>query len=115
MPNFPTSLPSFSNPTGTDYLNSPAHATQHSTNNDETTAVATKIGTGSSTPVANKVLKGNGTGTSAWSDIPAQTPWVTAGDGSTITFDLSLGNKQVVTMAGNRILALSLQLSGLEE
>jgi hypothetical protein len=112
MANFPTSLPSFSNPTGSDYLNSPAHATQHGNNNDETVAIATKIGTGSSTPVANKVLKGSGTGTSSWSSIPTQSEWVTASDGATVTFDLSAGNKQVVTLGGNRTLALSNVLSG---
>ena len=33
--------------------------------------------------------------------------WVDATDGATITFDLDSGNKQRVTMAANRILALS--------
>lgn len=69
MSNFPTTLPSISNPTGTDYLNSPAHATQHSSVNDEVTAVATKIGTGASTPTNGTYLKGNGTGTSAWTSL----------------------------------------------
>ncbi len=36
-----------------------------------------------------------------------QHAWVSVSDGSTITFDLSLGNKQVVTLGGNRTLALS--------
>ena len=66
---FPTNLPNISNPTGSDYLNSPAHATQHSTVNDEVTAVATKIGTGASTPTDGKYLKGSGTGTSAWATL----------------------------------------------
>jgi hypothetical protein len=69
MASFPTSLPNISNPTGSDYLNSPAHATQHSTVNDEVTAVATKIGTGASTPTDGKYLKGSGTGTSAWATL----------------------------------------------
>lgn len=69
MANFPDSLPSISNPTGSDYLNSPAHATQHSNVNDEVTAVATKIGTGDSTPTDGVYLKGDGTGTSAWSEL----------------------------------------------
>jgi len=33
--------------------------------------------------------------------------WVDAADGTTITFDLSAGNKQKVTLGGNRTLALS--------
>ena len=112
MSNFPTSAPSFSNPSAGSYLNSPAHATQHSTANDEIVAVATKIGTGSSTPVVNAYLKGSGTGASAWTTVPAQNAWITATDGATVTFDLSLGPKQVVTLGGNRSLALSNVLSG---
>jgi hypothetical protein len=73
MANFPTTLPSFSNPTANDYLNSPAHATEHSSNNDETVAVATKIGTGASTPVASTYLHGTGTGTSSWDAIAVTT------------------------------------------
>ncbi len=112
MSNFPTSLPSFTNPQSTDFLNSPAHATQHSSNNDETVAVATKIGTGSSTPTANTFLKGTGTGTSAYSNIPVQSDWITDSDSATITFDLSTGNKHVVTLGASRTLALSNVLSG---
>jgi hypothetical protein len=67
--NFPTSAPSFSNPSGTDYLNSPTHATQHSSANDEIVAVAAKIGTGASTPTSGTYLKGSGTGTSAWTSL----------------------------------------------
>jgi len=69
MANYPTALPSISNPSGTDNLSSPAHATIHGSVNDEVTAVATKIGTGASTPTDGKYLKGNGTGTSAWTDL----------------------------------------------
>lgn len=112
MANYPDSLPSFSNPTSTDYLNSPNHATQHSSNNDETVAVATKIGISASTPIANTSLKGTGTGTSAWSSVPVQSAWITATDGATVTFDLSLSNKQLVVLGGNRTLALSNVLSG---
>lgn len=68
MSDFPTSLPTITNPTSTDYLNSPAHATIHANVNDEVTAVATKVGTGASTPTAGTYLKGTGTGTSAWAN-----------------------------------------------
>lgn len=112
MANYPATLPSFTNPASGDYFNSPSHATNHSSNNDETTAIATKIGTGASTPVVNQYLKGSGTGTSSWTSIPAQNAWVTATDGATVTFDLSSGPKQIVTLGGNRILALSNVLSG---
>ena len=69
MANFPTSLPSISNPVSTDYLNSPAHATQHANVNDEVTAVATKIGTGASTPASGKYLKGSAAGVSSWETL----------------------------------------------
>lgn len=42
----------------------------------------------------------------------AHEAWVTDSDGATITFDLSAGNKHRVTLAGNRILALSNVQSG---
>jgi len=51
MATFPTSLPSYTNPTSTDYLSSPAHATQHSGANDEIVAIATKVGINNSTDV----------------------------------------------------------------
>lgn len=39
--------------------------------------------------------------------VGAYDNWVDASDGATITFDLSAGNKQRVTLGGNRVLALS--------
>ena len=112
MASYPAAAPSFSNPVAGDYQNSPAHATQHSSNNDETVAIAAKVGTGASTPVVNQYLKGSGTGTSAWTTIPAQNAWVTETDGATVTFDLSAGPKQLVVLEGNRTLALSNVLTG---
>lgn len=69
MANFPVSLPSFSNPSASSYLNSPAHATQHGNVNDEVTAVATKIGTGASTAASGKYLKGSAAGVSSWETL----------------------------------------------
>lgn len=112
MATFPTALPSYSDPTSTNFLNNPPHATQHAANNDDTVAIATKLGTGSSTPVANTTLQGNGTGSSTWSNLPVMSPWITQADGATITFDLSTGNKQQTTLGGNRVLALNNVLSG---
>ena len=48
MINFPTSLDSLTNPTGTDYLNSPDHALQHSNENDAIEALEAKVGVDSS-------------------------------------------------------------------
>lgn len=87
MANFPTSLPSFTNPTSTDYFNSPAHSHQHSSINDEVVAIATKIGTGSSTPTDGTYLKGDGTGTSSWASLTINRAfsWYLAGTLSTGT------------------------------
>lgn len=83
MSSFPGSLPSFTNPSSTDYLNSPAHATGHASVNDETIAIATKVGTGSSTPTDGKVLKGDGVGTSAWGVVNRAPGWYVNGTLST--------------------------------
>jgi len=88
MANFPGSLPSISNPSSTDNLSSPAHATIHGSVNDEVTAVATKIGTGSSTPTDGTVLSGNGTGTSTWSPLTNKFAFYIAGTPS-VANDLS--------------------------
>lgn len=66
MSNFPVSLPSISDPSANNFTNSPSHATIHSEVNDETTAIATKVGTGASTPVSGTYLHGTGAGTSSW-------------------------------------------------
>jgi hypothetical protein len=46
--NFPTSLDSFTNPTPSNYLNSPSHAGQHANINDAMAAVQSKLGITSS-------------------------------------------------------------------
>lgn len=45
---FPTSKQTFTNPTGSDKLNSPDHATQHATENDTIEALQDKVGIDSS-------------------------------------------------------------------
>lgn len=65
--NFPTSLDSFTNPSGTQTLDSPDHAGQHSDANDALEALEAKVGISSGTPVANRVLFGDGNGSSKWS------------------------------------------------
>lgn len=69
MASFPTSQPNLSNPSGSDPLNNPDHASQHGNANDEIEALATKVGTGASTPANNQFLVGNGAGTSAWQSL----------------------------------------------
>lgn len=65
---YPSTLLSNSNPTGSDPLTSPDHASLHSTVNTDLTAVETKIGLGAGTPTTtNKLLVASGNGTSVWS------------------------------------------------
>lgn len=72
MSNFPTSLDdgtSLPNPSGTNNQNNPDHAAQHSTANDAIKAIEAKVGIGATTPTANKLLFGTGTGTTAWQGL----------------------------------------------
>lgn len=74
MTDYPTSLDAFVNPTGSDFLNSPNHVDQHSQVNDAVEALEAKLGIGASTPVAGKLLRGDGSGSSAWDkDAPTGT------------------------------------------
>lgn len=66
---FPTSVPSNTDPTAGNTQNSPSHAQLHQSHNAEIVAIETKIGTGASTPAANKILYATGTGTSAWQGL----------------------------------------------
>ena len=94
MANFPTTLPSISNPAAADFLNSPAHHTQHSSVNDEVTAVATKVGADSST-------------TTSTHDYKLTPRVITLTDGATVTADLSKRGLHTVTLGGKRTLAIS--------
>lgn len=74
MSNFPTSLPSYTATNGTDTANAAGSVGLSGLLNlfeGDITALATKIGTGAATPTSNKVLVGNGTGTSTWASTLA--------------------------------------------
>lgn len=72
--NYPTSLDSFTNPTTNDFLNSPNHVSQHSEINDAVEALEAKLGITASTPTSGKLLRGTGSGSSAWDkDAPSGT------------------------------------------
>lgn len=66
---YPGALPPAGSASSTDTLAAAGHTSLHNTDRDGILAVATKIGTGSSTPVANTVLRGIGAGTSAWGQV----------------------------------------------
>lgn len=63
---YPGTLDSFVNPVGTNTLDSPDHATQHTNTNGAAVALETKIGVGSGSPVLNQIMVGSGNGTSGW-------------------------------------------------
>ena len=75
--NYPTSIDdntTIPNPTGSNKLNSPDHASMHANTGDGLKAVETKLGTGSAIPAANRFLTGTGAGSSDWSKVaPAGT------------------------------------------
>lgn len=66
---FPTSLPAAGSASSSATLAAAGHTALHNNGADETRAVATKVGTGSSTPTAGNVLRANGTGTSVWGPV----------------------------------------------
>lgn len=70
---FPTNLDVLTNPSNTDKLNNPPHATQHAVANDAIEAIEAKLGTGTSTPTANKVLRATGIGTTAYGQVDLST------------------------------------------
>lgn len=69
MASFPTALPSFAGFTSSHTLAADSHAAQHNSEQAEVVAIATKIGTGVSTPVANTFLGGTGIGTSGYRQV----------------------------------------------
>lgn len=74
--NFPTSVDNgttLPNPTGSNTLNSPDHAAEHANANDAIKAVETKLGTGSSTASSGTVLRGTGSGTTAFAQVVLST------------------------------------------
>lgn len=90
---FPTSLPSFAGFTSSNTLAADNHAAQHNLEQSEIVAVATKIGTGASTPASGTVLGADGSGTSSWrqvnltSDVTGVLPVANGGTGTTtLTF-----------------------------
>ena len=81
------------------------HSNLHGVLSEAAVAIETKIGTGASTPVANRVLRGSGTGTSAWAqvalatDVSGTLPLANGGTNSTSAGDartaLGLGTAAV--------------------
>lgn len=90
--NYPTSLDdntSLPNPGSGSFTNNPSHAGQHDTENDAIKALETKLGTGASTASASTVLRGTGSGTTAYgqlvltTDVTGTLPVANGGTGIT--------------------------------
>ena len=91
------------------------HSTLHGVHSEAIVAIEVKIGTGASTPVANRVLRGTGTGTSAWAqanlttDITGTLPVANGGTGATaLTNLITLGTHST----GNYIATLANATNG---
>ena len=71
----------------------PTHANLHENTGDAIQAIEAKVGTGASTPAANKVLISSGTGASTWSTVTAD--MMTSGTsptfGTVVATDMTLG------------------------
>jgi len=92
MSNYPSSIDdgtTLPNPLAGSFTNNPDHAILHSTENDAIKAVETKLGTGVSTATNNTLLRGTGSGTTAFSqanlttDITGTLPVGNGGTGIT--------------------------------
>lgn len=101
MSNFPTAIDdgtSLPNPGANSFTNSPTHAGLHTSENGAIIAVETKLGTGSSTASAGKVLVATGTGSSAWaqldltSTVTGALPVAHGGSGATTLTGVIIGN-----------------------
>jgi hypothetical protein len=66
---YPTSNDTFNIPTATSPRNAPSLSAAYNLATSAITALETKLGTGSSTATANKVLRATGTGTTAYAQV----------------------------------------------
>lgn len=93
---FPGALPSFTGFTSSHTLAADNHAAQHNLEQSEIVAVATKMGTGASTPSTSTVLRSNSNGTSTWgqvvltTDVSGTLPIASGGTGQSNLSGLTL-------------------------
>lgn len=103
MANFPGSIPSFAGFTSSHTLAAANHAAQHNLEQGEIVALATKLGTGSSTPAASTVLRSSSNGTSAWgqvaltTDVSGTLPVANGGTGQSSLTGLPITNGNFTT------------------
>lgn len=88
---YPTAIPSYLGFTAAHTLAVDTHAAQHNQEQADIIALATKMGTGASTPTTNTVLASTSNGTSSWSQVNLTTmvssvlPIANGGTGTTNT------------------------------
>lgn len=70
---FPSATPSYPGFTPTHTLSVDQHGEQHNSEQTDIIALANKVGTGASTPTSGVILRGNGTGTSTWTQAQLST------------------------------------------
>lgn len=96
MATFPGAVASFAGFTSSHTLSADNHASQHNSEQAEIIAAQTKLGTGASTSSNNTVLRGTGSGTSAWgqvaltSDVTGTLPVANGGIGQATLSGLTL-------------------------
>lgn len=73
MATFPGAVPSYNGFTSSHTLAQDSHAAQSNAEQADIAAIATKVGTGASTPSQNTVLRGNGTGTTNYDTVHLDT------------------------------------------
>jgi hypothetical protein len=111
--NFPASLDNgtnLPNPGTNDLVANVDHAAQHDVANDALKAIETKLGTGASTPIANRLLRGTGTGVTSYAqvvlttDVTGTLPVANGGTGvtsSTGTGSVVLSSAPALTGGGS--------------
>jgi hypothetical protein len=101
MANFPSSLDSLTNPSATDYLNSPSHAGQHANANDIIEALEAKVGIdGSAVTTSHSfLLAGLGAGISVKAYVDALTRY----SNLSLATGQVINGKIVVTVTSNNI------------
>lgn len=113
---FPTSLDSFTNPSGTDSVATVSHSGQHSNANDAIEALEAKVGIGASTPIANAILAGTSAGTSFWSTFATTTSLVSTNilaNGSSTFQSLTSSSSTIPTFLASNATSTNLHVSNL--
>jgi len=109
---FPTNLDNIPQPGSGDITTSPSHAGTHDLEITAIQAVEAKVGIGASTPVASTLLRGTGTGTSAYAqavlttDVTGTLPVANGGIGQTSLTNLPLTTPVISSITNSGTITL---------